>query len=234
MRVRGVRADALGLPGRALTVVAAAAVLCACVTSGARRSERQREARRHVRAGQVMFQQGKTTKAIESIHKALEIDPALAEAYNLLGVIYLQQSDFKMAAENLRRAVEMDPYYTDAHNHLGVAYKELGKYDRAREQFETALKDASYRTREKIYLNLGYLYLKQGRGQDAVRAFGQAVALDPDYARAFLGLGRAYRLTGQGDLAGQAFRRVLELGPDTPEAATARQYLDGRAKRDDP
>ncbi len=218
------------MPGRGvalLLVLSLAATALGCASAAARRSEKRSEAQRHLRYGRLMFEQGQTSRAIESIEKAIESDPDLAESYNLLGLIPLQMSEFERARDQFRLALRIDPYYTDAHNHLGIAYRELKQYDRALREFRRALEDRSYQWPEKIHLNVGYLYLERNQVAQAIAAFEQAVTVDPEYLRGILALGMAYRQSGRENLARDKFLRVVELGPDTVEGRKARQLLDG-------
>lgn len=196
------------------------------------RSEREAEAQRHYRLGQIQFEQGKTLQSIESLRKAVSLNPQLAEAHNYLGFVYLQQSRHKEALREFKQAVQINPYFTDAHNHLGLAYRELKDYDRALKAFETALNDRSYRSQEKIHLNIGHLYLARGMYAEAIGSFEKAVAINPQYLRGFLGLGTAYQRWGRVDLAERELRKVVALGPESPEAAEARQLLARHTRRD--
>ncbi len=196
------------------------------------RSSAEADAQRYYRLGQAEFEQGKTQQAIESLKKAIGMDPKLAEAHNYLGIVYLQQSDAPRAAKYLKKAVDINPYYTDAHNTLGVAYKELGKYGRAQAEFETALKDKTYPTPEKIHLNMGHLYLAQSMYPEAIRSFEQALTIRPNYLRGILGLGLAYQKSGRAELAARKFQEVVKLGPESAEAAEAKQLLNGQGKRE--
>ncbi len=212
--------------------VALAFLVSADPVTARSKSDNEMDAQRYYRLGQTQFDQGKTLQAIESLKKALSIDPKLAEAHDYLGLIYLEQSDPRKAAKHLEKAVSINPYFTEAHNTLGVAYKELKKYDRSMEEFETALKDKTYSTPEKIYLNIGYLHLERGKIPEATRSFEQALRIKPDYLRGMLGLGQAYQQSGRADLATKEFQRIVKLGPDSAEAAQARQLLDGQVKRE--
>ncbi len=216
-----------------LLAAALSLAVAACASGGTKRS-RESEAESHYRMGQVQFEQGKTLQAIESMRKALELNPDMAEARNYLGVIYLQQSDPKKAAEQFKEAVRIDPYFTDAHNHLGVAYKALKDYDKALKEFQTALNDKNYRTPEKIYLNMGHLHLERGHYAEAIRSFQRALSANPNYLLGTLGLGMAYQRSGQSDLARKELQKVVALGPGSPEAAEAQKLLDGQVKREGP
>jgi type IV pilus assembly protein PilF len=213
---------------------AAVVVVCAACATGAwarTNPDKRDEALRYQRLGQVQLEQGKTLQAIESVGKALKIDPENAEAHYLLGFIRYQQSEYKPAEKEFKKALKLNPYYTDAHNHLGLVYREMKEYDKAISQFQAALNDKSYKAPERIHLNIGYLYLARVMYPEAIASFQKAVALSPDYLRGRLGLGTAYERAGQKDLADKELRKVVALGPDTPEATEARQLLDRKVKQ---
>ena len=196
----------------------------------ASRSEKRDDAQRYFRLAQVQYEQGSTRNAIESVQKALKLDPGYAEAHYYLGFIHYQQSEYKPAEKEFRKAIHLNSYYTDAHNHLGLVYREMKEYDKALSEFQTALNDKSYKSPEKIYLNIGHLYLVRSMFPEAITSFQKSVALNPSYLRGMLGLGTAYFRAGQKDLADKELRKVVALGPDSPEAAQARQLLDPKAK----
>src|SRR5438445_2240889 len=162
-------------------------VVCACLipveVAARSKSAIEADAQRYYRLGQTQFEQGMTLQAIESLKKAIDMNPKLAEAHDYLGVIYLQQTDPSHAVKYLKKAVEIDPYYTDAHNTLGVAYKELGKFEKALAEFEIALKDRTYATPEKIHLNMGQVFLARGDYPQAIQSFEKALTIKPDYLR---------------------------------------------------
>ncbi len=213
---------------------AAVAVICVACAMGvwAKTSPDKRdEAMRYYQLSQVQIEQGKTLQAIESVNKALRLDPENAEAHYLLGFIRYQQSEYKLAEKEFRKALKLNPYYTDAHNHLGLVYREMKEYDEALAEFHAALNDKSYKSPERIHLNLGYLYLARGMYPEAIASFQKAVSLSPDYLRGRLGLGTAYAQAGQKELADKELRKVVSLGPDSPEAAEARQLLERKVKQ---
>jgi type IV pilus biogenesis/stability protein PilW len=214
--------------------VAAAALLCVCLASSVwakTSTEKKDESQRYYRLSQVQFEQGKTMQALESMNKALKLDPHNAEAHYFLGFMRYQQSEYKPAEKEFRRAIKLNPYFTDAHNHLGLVYREMKEYDKALAEFDAALNDKSYKSQERIHFNIGHLYLARNMIPEAIASFQKAIALNPNYQRGFLGLGTAYSRAGQKDLAEKALRKVVALGPDSPEAVEARQLLDGKVKQ---
>jgi len=215
-----------------------ASALCAvlltafgCASPGAEKTERN-DAQRYLRLGQMQLEQGRTSQAIESMHKAIELDSKMVEAYNFLGLIYLTNSEFDKAIEQFEKAVDIDPYFTDARNNLGIACRRAGQFDRAEEEFKAALKDGNYRSPEKIYLNLGHVYLDQNRTRESVESFRQAVEIRPDYLLGWMGLGQAYSAGGRLDLAQKAYGKVVSLAPDSPEADRAREMIASQAKQE--
>ena len=220
-------------PSGCTAVRAVAALFCVCLTlpAWARTSDRQDESKRYYRLGQVQFEQGKTLEAIESVDKALKLDPHNSEAHYFLGYVRYQQSELKAAEKEFKKAIKLNPYFTDAHNHLGLVYREMKEYDKALAEFHTALNDKSYQSQERIHLNIGHLYLARNMYPEAIASFQKAVALKPDYQRGYLGLGTAYSRAGQKELAEKTLRKVVALGPDSPEAVEARQLLDRKVKQ---
>jgi len=54
--------------------------------------------------------------------KAIEINPKLPDAYNILGICHLFQNRVEKAEEEFLKAVELKPDYVLAHHNLGVLY----------------------------------------------------------------------------------------------------------------
>ncbi len=220
------------LLGRRAAILVALLLLCSSVPTAAKpRSAKQDEAQRHFRLARIQFEQGKTQDSIESIRKALKLDPDFAEAHYYLGFIHYQQSEYKPATREFKKAIRLDPYYTDAHNHLGLVYREMKEYGEALREFRAALNDKAYKSQEKIHFNIGHLYLERNMYPEAIASFQKAVQLSPEYLRGILGLGTAYVRAGQQGLAEKELRKVVALGPDSPEAAEARQLLGQKVKQ---
>ena len=56
--------------------------------------------------------------AVESLTRAIGIDPGLANAYNGLGVAYARQGQMDRAIVEWRKALELRPDLTDARDNL--------------------------------------------------------------------------------------------------------------------
>jgi len=223
--------QARGVRGGYVATAAVIALLLSGAAEARTSPDRRDESLRYFRLGQVQLGQGKTLQAIDSLDKALKLDPDNAEAHYVLGYIHYQQSEYKPAEKEFKKALKVNPYYTDAHNHLGLVYRETKDYDKALSEFEAALRDKSYKTPEIVHLNIGHLYLARNMYPEAIASFQKAVALSPNYVRGHLGLGTAYARAGQKDLSDKELRKVVALGPGSPEAAEAQQLLDRKVKQ---
>jgi tetratricopeptide (TPR) repeat protein/peroxiredoxin len=152
--------------------------------------------------------------------------PGIAETYEFgrnylsFGSICFQRGYFDQAAASFQLALRDDPSSAEAYYGLGSAYLSQQKTAEAREGFERAVKlHASYPdTLANAWNNLGLLAAQEGRADEAVRCFQEAVRLSPDHLIALNNLGNAYRLEKKWDEAHETFERALEVSPGDPEA----------------
>lgn len=90
---------------RALVVVAALAGSTSAVYAEDARSE----AKKQVEFGIKVAQNGLWKEAAYRWHKAVEIDPTYAAAWNNLAIAYEQEGDFDSALEAYEKAVQLEP-----------------------------------------------------------------------------------------------------------------------------
>ncbi len=90
--------------------------------------------------GYVLYAQKKVAESVDTLKKALEIDPRNANALNSLGFIYAEEKvDVAKAISLCRRAVDMAPRNAAYLDSLGWAYFKLGDFTEARTSFRRAL-----------------------------------------------------------------------------------------------
>jgi len=86
------------------------------------------------------YKRGEKKEAIRLFEKAIEANPAFAEAYNNLGIIYYY--DFKDAEKAIglfKKTVDIQPDFAGAYNNLGSAYRNIGKIEQALEAYKKAI-----------------------------------------------------------------------------------------------
>jgi tetratricopeptide (TPR) repeat protein len=137
-----------------------------------------------------------------------------------LGSAFFERGYFDPAETAFRLALRADPSSAEAEYGLGSVYLKQEKTREARESFERAVKlNAGYPdTVPNAWNNLGLLATRDGRTDDAIRHFGKALEVSPDYWIALENLGNAYRLQKRWDEARQTLQRALAARPQDPEA----------------
>jgi len=134
-----------------------------------------------MRLAKSLYDGGRVSEALAELERATEREPDNASLLNTQGSYLLRAARYPDAIEAFGKALVVDPYLTDAHNNLGFVYTQTADYAAAEKAFRQALSDPAYPTPYKVWFNMGQLYLKQGRLDEAISAFRQAVGIDPDY-----------------------------------------------------
>ena len=78
-------------------------------------------------------------KALEHLGRAIEMDPAFAEAYNQRAIIHYLQERYEESIDDCRRAVERMPLHFGAWAGMGHCHAHLGRPGEAVECYERAL-----------------------------------------------------------------------------------------------
>jgi tetratricopeptide (TPR) repeat protein len=140
--------------------------------------------------------------------------------YLSYGSVFFQRGYYDQAAAAFQLALRDNPSSAEAYYGLGSAYLSLNKIIEARENFERATRlPASYPdTSANAWNNLGLLATREGKTDDAIRCFQEALRLSPDHLIALNNLGNAYRLQKSWAEARNTFKRALEVAPEDAEA----------------
>jgi tetratricopeptide (TPR) repeat protein len=136
------------------------------------------------------------------------------------GSVFFQRGYYAQAAASFELALRDDPSSAEAYYGLGSAQLNLQNTAEARESFERAVKlRASYPdTLANAWNNLGLLATREGRTNEGVKCFQQALVTSPEHLIALNNLGNAYRLQKNWEAARKTFERALEASPSDPEA----------------
>ncbi len=136
------------------------------------------------------------------------------------GSVFFQRGYLDQAEAAFRVALRDDPASAEAHYGLGSVYLNQDKRAEAREHFERAVKlNAGYPdTLPNAWNNLGLLATREGRTDQAIGYFAEALRVSPEYWIALENLGNAYRLEKRWDEARKTLERALAARPQDPEA----------------
>jgi tetratricopeptide (TPR) repeat protein len=143
------------------------------------------------------------------------MDPGYADGWVNVARARIQEGNMAEAEPVLRTALQRDGRLAKTHFFLGTALKALGRYDESLEHLRQA--SASY-PRDRVVLNqLGRVLFLQRRFADAVAAFQQVLAIDPEDLQAHYNLMLCRQ--GLGDAAAAAREQELYLRFKADEAS---------------
>jgi tetratricopeptide (TPR) repeat protein len=121
--------------------------------------------------------------AIELYRRSIVVRPT-AEAHTFLGWTYSFQGRLDDAIAECHRAIAVDPGFGNPYNDIGCYLMQQGRLDDAIPWLEQAKQAARYEPRQFPYINLGRIYLQQGRWWQALHEFEGAVRAAPADAQA--------------------------------------------------
>ncbi|HKR15588.1 MAG TPA: protein kinase [Pyrinomonadaceae bacterium] len=153
--------------------------------------------------------------AKQAAAKAVELDPASAEAYSALGFATVcHDFDWAVAEGQHRRAIEINPNYATGHNWYAFHLAMEGRSDEAIQQM--------FRTRELDPLSpavlqaLGWCYYQGRRFDEALATFRAMLEAVPDFAYGLVTFSWALRHTGAVDEAVRTAEKALALSSGSP------------------
>jgi eukaryotic-like serine/threonine-protein kinase len=148
--------------------------------------------------------------AKQAAAKAVELDPASAEAYSALGFATVcHDFDWAVAEGQHRRSIEINPNYATGHNWYAFHLAMEGRSDEAVEQM--------MRTRELDPLSpavlqaLGWCYYQGRRFDESLATFRAMLEAVPDFAYGLVTFSWALRQTGAVDEAVRTSEKALQL-----------------------
>src|SRR2546430_16818692 len=110
--------------------------------------------------------------------QSIDVHPT-AEAHTFLGWTLSFQGRLEEATRECLKAIEVDPDFGNPYNDIGCYLMQQGNLAEAIPWLEKAKHAPRYEPRQFPYMNLGRIYLRQGRWADALREFEAAVRLAP-------------------------------------------------------
>jgi Flp pilus assembly protein TadD len=169
--------------------------------------------------GRLDYDDQQFAKAVESLRRAVQLDPTLAKAHDTLGLCYEALGRFDEAELSWREAIRLEsgkPTRSPWPSlNLGVMLARLDRADAAEARFREAI--ASDPRFGPAHYQLGLALEKKGRTADALAALEEAARLDPASAEAQYALARVYRRAGDSAKADGALRRFEELKKEKDE-----------------
>jgi serine/threonine protein kinase/Flp pilus assembly protein TadD len=150
-------------------------------------------------------------RALPMAERAVTLDPYLAIAHSSLGLALGSAGRHEQAMRHIQRALVLDPHNGDAYYAAGRIYDSQGKLKDAEEAYRKATEIQPHRL---YYDELGSLYLRNGRTDEAIKAFQRSIEIAPDGFKGYRNLGVAYYAQGDLAKASSQFQKALQIQPD--------------------
>jgi tetratricopeptide (TPR) repeat protein len=155
------------------------------------------------------------TEAIAHLEQALNQRPDYPEAYNNLGTVYQGLSRLPEAIGCYRRALEIRPGYAQAQGNLQLALRSAGLLAPAPAPAPPPpVAPPPPQDVARAQNVRGIDLAQQGRHDEAIVCFREAIRLRPGYTDAINNLGNIFYFQNKFDEAVECYEQVLRLAPE--------------------
>ncbi len=171
----------------------------------------------YVKMSIAYLQRGKIDVALAKVKRGLELDPASADANNIIALIYERLGETSLAEQHYKKALDLnsnDPFILNAYGSFLCKQK---RYQEANKHFMAALKNALYPTPEVALTNAGICSMRQGNIDQAETYYRQALRVNSKFPTALqqmvkISVEKNNYLSARGYL-----QRYIEVGQHTAE-----------------
>lgn len=160
-------------------------------------------------AGRLFLRREMREQAEVQASKALELNPSLPLAHELLGEAALARGDVPAAIRELEAERKINPLDGLTYDRLGDAYLRSGQFPEAQQALNRAV--LLEPTATGPYILLGQTFLKLKQPIQALHYLDRAAKMDPSNFITHNLLGQAYKAIGQLAEANRQFRMVVDL-----------------------
>ncbi|MBI3810059.1 MAG: tetratricopeptide repeat protein [Nitrospirae bacterium] len=215
-----------GAWAQALAGLTAVVLLAGCV-SAEELKKRERESEGYYKQG-LSNMDSNQQQAFVSFQKSLQLNPDNYDAHYALGSIHFQRKEFAEAEREFRRCIELMPDNGEALNFYGRTLIELKRLPEAVDVLRKTTALPLYATPDKAYSSLGHALFLMGDSAGAIRAYQEALKVDPPSvprALLYLEVGRLYIAQGENARAREALAQVKSLDPQGTAGAEATKLM---------
>jgi len=171
------------------------------------------------------YESGSHQEAIDSLNKAIELEPGNLEFHYYLGLTYSAMGRYEEALEVFEKIVEKEPVsFRKAYFEIAAVYARQKHYQKAIDTL--TLVEGIDPKDPRIYLEKGYAFQRLKQYDLAIESFNKAKDLEPAMLQlAYYNIGAAHFEAEAFDKAEEMFAKSIELDPSTSLAQHARQGI---------
>ncbi|WP_334021165.1 type IV pilus biogenesis/stability protein PilW [Alteromonas sp. S015] len=180
--------------------------------------DHEEAAKTRVSLGLTYLQNNNYTQAKKNLDKALEFNPRSADVQFAMAYYYQLVGDNLRAEEYYKTAIDLAPDNGDIANSYGAFKCQNGEYEQAKIYFFNAIDNRLYANAAQTYENLALCAQSQGRLDEAIGYFQDALKHQPARGKSLFLLSELYMVSEQWALAESTLRkyeRIAKVSPDS-------------------
>ncbi len=129
---------------------------------------------------------GNSKKAIDSLEKAIELDPYFLDAYDMAGRIYFERGDMGSSEDAFKIILELEPDHLNAHHMLGIIYSKQLLWESAIKEWEQVINLAP--DTDETLRELGWALNMIGQTDRSITTLRKAIEINPKNTQARIDL----------------------------------------------
>ena len=183
-------------------------LLFACVSeptekgfAGSGNFDKDEAAKTRVSLGLTYLKNGNFSQAKFNLDKALEFAPRSGTANYAMAFYYQQVDEIERAHDYYKQAIKLSSNDPDILNSYGAFLCKEGDYEQAKKYFLQSVDDKSYISTASTYENLAICSQNQGKIDEAITYFNNALNHQPTRASSLLYVSQLYVQIGRWDEA---------------------------------
>jgi type IV pilus assembly protein PilF len=166
-------------------------------------------AKLHYELGVDALHKHELPKAFEELMKSDKMRPNQPDTLDALGVAWRMRGDLKKADSYYRRLIHLPGVSSRNYTNYASLLLQMKKYKQAELMARKALQDPRYASQDIAYIVLGDALLGQDRFNEAIKAYRQALQMNPNSIAAVLHEASAYEQYGRYNYARALYETKL-------------------------
>ena len=170
----------------------------------------------YFKIGNMYFEEGKTSKAIDYYEKAIEINPEYFEAYLGLGYCYDKTGEYMKVIKECKKFIELNKDNYVAYFLLGRAYLMNKNYKESISIYHIAItkKRKNHHNIEDLYSNLALLYYKIKDFDNSIKFYKKIPQSHSLYMQSLYNTGECYFYKTKYQKALEYYKKALIVAPN--------------------